>query len=114
MDFYANITETISSTPLIRLNSVAHRLVVVDSIVQVSDRDSFLMTRKLVREEGTFRGGSSGSVVQGAIKYAEENQLNSDDILVVILPDSGSRYLSKVFDDDARSYAQSRPRAQSG
>ncbi len=58
------------------------------------------MTRRLVCEEGIFCGGSSGSVVWGAIKYAEENQLNSDDILVVILPDSGSRYLSKVFDDD--------------
>lgn len=75
-------------------------LSVMDSIVQVSDRDSFLMTRRLVREEGIFCGGSSGSAVWGALKYAEENQLTSDDIVVVILPDSGSRYLSKVFDDD--------------
>lgn len=75
-------------------------LSVIDSIVQVSDRDSFLMTRRLVREEGIFCGGSSGSAVWGALKYAEENQLTEDDIVVVIIPDSGSRYLSKVFDDD--------------
>lgn len=73
---------------------------VVDSIVQVGDRDSFLMTRRLVREEGIFCGGSSGSAVWGALKYAEENKLTSDDVVVVIIPDSGSRYLSKVFDDD--------------
>jgi cystathionine beta-synthase len=74
-------------------------LSVIDSIVQVSDKDSFLMTRRLVREEGVFCGGSSGSAVWGALQYAEENQLTADDIVVVILPDSGSRYLSKVFDD---------------
>lgn len=73
---------------------------VIDSIVKVSDRDSFLMTRRLVREEGIFCGGSSGSAVWGAIKYARDHQLNDDHLVVVILPDSGSRYLSKVFDDD--------------
>ncbi|MGD2048621.1 MAG: cystathionine beta-synthase [Chloroflexota bacterium] len=75
-------------------------LSVIDNIVQVSDRDSFLMTRRLVREEGIFCGGSSGSAVWGALKYAAENRLTEDDIVVVIIPDTGSRYLSKVFDDD--------------
>ena len=75
-------------------------LKLVDHVVQVNDRESLLMTRRLVREEGIFAGGSCGSAVAGAIKYALEQQLGADDVVVIILPDSGSRYLSKVFDDD--------------
>jgi cystathionine beta-synthase len=72
----------------------------IDEVVQVNDRESFMMTRRLVREEGIFCGGSCGSAVAGALKYAREHNLGADDVLVVILPDSGSRYLSKLFDDD--------------
>jgi len=75
-------------------------LSVIDDIVQVTDRDSFLMTRRLVREEGIFCGGSGGAAVAGAIKYARQQKLGPDDMVVIILPDSGSRYLSKVFNDD--------------
>ncbi len=75
-------------------------LSVVDQIIQVSDRDSFLMTRRLVREEGIFCGGSSGTAVWGAIEYVREYHLDDRHLMVVLLPDSGSRYLSKVFDDD--------------
>jgi cystathionine beta-synthase len=74
-------------------------LSVVDEIVQVNDRESLLMARRLVREEGIFTGGSGGSAVVGALKYIQQHRLGPEAVVVVILPDSGSRYLSKVFDD---------------
>jgi cystathionine beta-synthase len=75
-------------------------LSVVDDVVQVDDRESFLMTRRLVREEGIFVGGSCGSAVSGALKYIRKEKLGADKTVVVLLPDSGSRYLSKIFNDD--------------
>lgn len=72
-------------------------LSIVDEVIQVTDRESFLWTRRLVKQEGIFCGGSSGSAVAGAIRYARG--LSPDRVVVVVLPDSGSRYLSKVFDD---------------
>jgi cystathionine beta-synthase len=73
-------------------------LSLVDEVVQVDDAESFYWTRRLVREEGIFCGGSSGSALAGALKYAKG--LPEDRLVVVIFPDSGARYLSKVFDDD--------------
>ncbi len=72
-------------------------LTVIDEVVKVTDKESFMWTRRLVREEGIFCGGSSGSAVAAAVRYARG--LTPDRFVVVILPDSGSRYLSKVFDD---------------
>jgi cysteine synthase len=69
----------------------------MDDIIQVNDRDSFLMARRLVREEGILAGGSSGSAVWAALKACEK--LSDDEVVVVILPDSGRNYMSKVFDD---------------
>jgi cystathionine beta-synthase len=72
-------------------------LSVVDHIVRANDKESFLWARQLVRQEGIFAGGSSGSAVAGAIKYAQ--RLSADRLVVVIFPDSGSRYLSKFYDN---------------
>jgi len=73
-------------------------LSVVDEVLQVGDKETFLTTRRLVREEGIFCGGSSGTAVAAALRYCRN--LGPERLVVVILPDSGSRYLSKVFDDD--------------
>ena len=73
-------------------------LSLVDSVVQVDDAEAFHWTRRLVREEGIFCGGSSGAAMAGAVKAAKD--LGPERLLVVIFPDSGSRYLSKVFSDD--------------
>ncbi|MCK8680713.1 MULTISPECIES: cystathionine beta-synthase [Streptomyces] len=71
---------------------------VTDEIVAVSDKDSFQMTRRLAKEEGLLVGGSCGMAVVGALKVAEG--LGEDDVVVVLLPDSGKGYLSKIFNDE--------------
>jgi cystathionine beta-synthase len=70
----------------------------VDEVIRISDRESFLTARRLAREEGIFAGGSSGTAVAAAIKYSR--YLPADKTVVVILPDSGYRYLSKIYSDD--------------
>ncbi len=71
----------------------------VDHIVKVTDKDAAIMTRRLAREEGLFVGWSCGSAVHGALEYAKEN-LKDEDVMVIILPDHGTRYLGKVYNDD--------------
>jgi cystathionine beta-synthase len=71
-----------------------------DLVVQVSDRESFLMARRIVREEGIFVGGSCGAAVAGALKAIPQLNLTAEHTVVVVLPDSGSRYLTKFFDDN--------------
>ncbi len=75
---------------------------IVDEIIRVDDKDCFLLTRALVQKEGILCGGSAGAAVMGAIRYAE--QLDEQGLppqnIVVLLPDSSQKYLSKIFDDN--------------
>ncbi|MFE9652964.1 cystathionine beta-synthase [Micromonospora sp. NPDC006431] len=71
---------------------------IADEIVEVSDKESFEMTRRLAREEGLLVGGSCGMAVVGALEVARK--AGPDDVVVVLLPDGGRGYLSKIFNDN--------------
>jgi cystathionine beta-synthase len=70
---------------------------VVDRVIAVSDRDSFLTARRVTREEGILVGGSTGTAVWAALEIGRA--LGPHDVLVVLIPDSGRGYLSKLYDD---------------
>lgn len=70
---------------------------IADEVVVVSDRDSFLTARRVTREEGILAGGSCGTAVWAALDLAR--RVGPDAVIVVLLPDSGRGYLSKVYDD---------------
>ena len=70
---------------------------IVDRVVEVSDADSFLTARRVTHEEGLHIGGSGGTAVHAALEVARP--LGADAVVVVLLPDSGRSYLSKIFDD---------------
>src|SRR5256884_1775137 len=69
----------------------------VDEVIRIDDRTSFYWARRLAREEGILVGGSSGTALAAALFYA--HRLTSNDVVVVLLPDTGRRYLSKQFND---------------
>ena len=70
----------------------------VDRVVPITDEDSFLMARRVTREEGLLIGGSGGTAVAAALEVGRD--LGPDDLVVVLIPDSGRGYLSRVFDED--------------
>ncbi|MEQ8301783.1 MAG: pyridoxal-phosphate dependent enzyme [Cyclobacteriaceae bacterium] len=72
---------------------------VIDQFIKVTDKDGAIMSRRLSKEEGMFVGWSSGSAVHGALEYAREN-LKEDDVMVILLPDHGTRYLNKIYNDN--------------
>ena len=71
---------------------------VIDQIEAVTDKEAFLLTRALARYEGIFAGGSAGAALHVALKSAAT--LSEQDLVVVIIPDSGARYLSKIYNDN--------------
>src|SRR6266571_8182163 len=71
---------------------------VIDDMVRVTDKDSFLWARRLARTEGIFAGGSSGTAIAGAMQIAPA--LGETDLIVVFIADTGMRYLSKIYNDE--------------
>src|SRR5438874_1391960 len=69
----------------------------VDEVIRIDDRTSFYLARRLAREEGILTGGSAGTAVAAALAYAR--RLSANDVMVVLLPDTGRGYLSKQFND---------------
>jgi cystathionine beta-synthase len=88
---------------------------VIDQWEVVGDQESFLMTRELLSQEGIYCGGSGGAAVLGALKYAKK--LKSPQKILVILPDSGNRYASKIFNNNwmyEKAYLSSGPEVSVG
>ncbi len=73
-------------------------LKVMDDALQVTDRDCFVTTRRLARTEGLLTGGSGGAAVWAGLEYAK--RLSEKDFMVILLPDTGMRYLSKIYNDE--------------
>jgi len=75
---------------------------IVDDFVEMDDTSAMQMTRRLAREEGLFIGQSCGMAMAGALKWMKDHrsELSEEDVVVVLLPDSGFRYLSKTYNDE--------------
>jgi cystathionine beta-synthase len=71
----------------------------IDLFIKVTDKDAAIMARRLAREEGLFVGWSCGSAVYGALEYLKNHPLKDDDVMVIILPDHGTRYIAKIYND---------------
>jgi len=69
----------------------------IDAFEKVHDKDAAIYTRKLAKEEGIFGGNSCGAAIKGLIQL--KKHFNKDDVVVVLLHDSGSRYIGKIYND---------------
>src|SRR5277367_413568 len=81
---------------------------ILDDVVQVNDEECFVVARRLAKQEGIFTGGSGGGCLSAALRVAQD--LGPKDYVVVLLPDTGMRYLSKVYNDEwmrERGYVES-------
>jgi cystathionine beta-synthase len=71
---------------------------ILDEVIQVNDEECFVVARRLAKQEGLFTGGSGGGCLSAALRLAKD--LTADDYVVVLLPDTGMRYLSKVYNEE--------------
>ena len=71
---------------------------IIDHFEKVTDKDAAIFTRKLAKEEGIFAGNSCGAAIKGIIQL--KKQFKKNDVVVVLLHDSGSRYIGKIYNDD--------------
>src|SRR6516165_5074685 len=81
---------------------------ILDEVIQVNDEECFVVARRLAKLDGLFTGGSGGGCLSGALRLAKE--LGPNDYIVALLPDTGMRYLSKVYNDEwmrERGYVES-------
>src|SRR5262249_3662500 len=81
---------------------------ILDNVYQVNDEECFVVARRLAKQEGIFTGGSGGGCRRATLKLAKD--LSEDDLIVTLLPDTGMRYLSKVYNDEwmrERGYVES-------
>jgi cystathionine beta-synthase len=81
---------------------------ILDDVVQVNDEECFVVARRLAKQEGLFTGGSGGGCLSAALRLAQD--LSAKDYVVALLPDTGMRYLSKVYNDEwmrERGYVES-------
>lgn len=72
----------------------------IDDVIQVNDENALTTTRRLAKKEGLFVGGSCGAAVFGALEYIRHNAFGAGDMMVIILPDSGTQYVSKIYNNE--------------
>ena len=70
----------------------------IDHLQKVTDKSASIYTRKLAKEEGIFAGNSCGAAIKGVLQLKEK--LKKEDVVVVLIHDSGSRYIGKIYNDD--------------
>ncbi len=71
---------------------------IIDKFEKVTDKDAAIYTRKLAKEEGIFAGNSCGAAIKGVLQLCKE--LKKEHVVVVLLHDSGTRYIQKIYNDD--------------